>query len=73
VHATADAVGRFIDTARETGVLQGESCIESRNSCAYDSDPRHVLLLSCSLAMYEKDVRRFFCQRHSTQQLLHEM
>src|SRR6266567_7332675 len=41
VHATADAVGRFIDTARETGVLQGESCVESRNSCTHNSDPWH--------------------------------
>src|SRR6266852_2032754 len=41
VHATADAVGRFIDTARETGVLQGESCVESRDSRTDDSDSRH--------------------------------
>ncbi len=41
VHATADAVGRFIDAARETGVLQGESCVESRNSCSHNSDPWH--------------------------------
>ena len=41
VHATADAVGRFIDAARETGILQGQSRIESRNSCSDDSDPGH--------------------------------
>src|SRR5947209_6370195 len=31
VHTTADVVGRFVDTARETCILQGESCVESRN------------------------------------------
>jgi hypothetical protein len=41
VHATADVVGRFVDTARETGVLQGESCVESRDSRTDDSDPGH--------------------------------
>src|SRR5207248_5514606 len=41
VHATTNAVGRFVDTARETGVLQGEGCVESRDSCTHDSDPGH--------------------------------
>src|SRR2546421_1256148 len=41
VHATADAVGRFVDTARETSVLQGKSCVESSDSRADDSDPGH--------------------------------
>src|SRR5712692_1956931 len=42
VHATADAMGRFVDGTRETGVLQGESCVESRNSRSDDSDLGHV-------------------------------
>src|SRR6266516_3149121 len=42
VHATADAIGRFVDATRETGVLQGESCVESRNSRSDDSDLGHV-------------------------------
>src|SRR5258708_28579820 len=42
VHATADAMGCFVDGTRETGVLQGESCAESRNSRADDSDVGHV-------------------------------
>src|SRR5260370_37154082 len=41
-HATADAMGRFVDGTRETGVLQGESCVESRNSRSDDSDVGHV-------------------------------
>src|SRR5436305_3954477 len=41
VHAAADAVRRFVNTARETGVLQGESCVESRYSRSDDSDLSH--------------------------------
>src|SRR5712691_5073703 len=41
-HATADAIGRFVEGTRETGVLQGGSCVESRNSCSDDSDLGHV-------------------------------
>ncbi len=42
VHATADAMGRFVDGTRETGVLQGESGVESRNSRSDDGDVCHV-------------------------------
>jgi hypothetical protein len=42
VHATADADGRFIDAARETGVLQGQSRSEAGNSGSNDSDARHA-------------------------------
>jgi hypothetical protein len=34
--------GRFVDGTRETGVLQGESCVESCNSRSDDSDVGHV-------------------------------
>src|SRR5258708_30097588 len=42
VHATADALGRFVDGTRETGVLQSDSCVESRNSRYDDSALGHV-------------------------------
>src|SRR5690242_12632670 len=42
MHATADAVGRFIDAARQTGVLQRQSCSEAGNSGSDDSDPGHA-------------------------------
>ena len=41
VHTTTNAVGRFIDAARETGVLQGQGGVESRNTSADDSNLGH--------------------------------
>src|SRR5258708_23773234 len=41
VHATADAVRRFVDAGRETGVLQGKRGVESRDSRAHDGNPWH--------------------------------
>src|SRR5262249_21433918 len=53
VHATSDAVGRFIDAARETGVLQRQSRSEAGNSGSDDSDAGHAsspgrTIASCS-------------------------
>src|SRR5579859_3933146 len=56
VHPTADVIGCLVDAARKTGILQGQSRVESRDSGSNDGNARHSASPLKSLILFTNEI-----------------